>query len=327
MMKGKKRKIAGESILGFAFIFLGMSYMMNNFPAAGEMTGIKAAFDSFTGNGFLTILLFMAAGCILAFACQSTGAITLTMVIASCGWISFDMAAAMVMGENIGTTITANLAASEANLQAKRAALVHTLFNLIGAILIILTFKPFLKLIGLMVTGLGLDNPYLGSLSSGREAVLSGVYGIAIFHTMFNFLNTCVLAWFTKPIERLMTLLVKKQEGSSEEESRLKFISARHFSTPAIGIDQAFKEIAGFGEELGSGFGYVRKALNESDPDKFEEYRMSLVQLEEISDKMEYQIADFLNGLTTEPLTDEEADEVKILYRVIGELESLGDSG
>ena len=144
---------------------------------------------------------------------------------------------------------------------------------------------------------------------------------------MFNFLNTCVLAWFTKPIERLMTLLVKKQEGSSEEESRLKFISARHFSTPAIGIDQAFKEIAGFGEELGSGFGYVRKALNESDPDKFEEYRMSLVQLEEISDKMEYQIADFLNGLTTEPLTDEEADEVKILYRVIGELESLGDSG
>ena len=327
MMKGKKRKIAGESILGFAFIFLGMSYMMNNFPAAGEMTGIKAAFDSFTGNGFLTILLFMAAGCILAFACQSTGAITLTMVIASCGWISFDMAAAMVMGENIGTTITANLAASEANLQAKRAALVHTLFNIIGAILILLTFKPFLKMIGLMVTGLGLDNPYLGSLSSGREAVLSGVYGIAIFHTMFNFLNTCVLAWFTKPLERLMTLLVKKQEGTSEEESRLKFISARHFSSPAIGIGQAFKEIAGFGEELGSGFGYVRKALNESDPDKFEEYRMSLVQLEEISDKMEYQIADFLNGLTTEPLTDEEADEVKILYRVIGELESLGDSG
>lgn len=327
LLKGRKRKIIGEAILGFAFIFLGLSYMMNNFPIAGEMADIKASFDSFTGNGFLSIILFMAAGCILAFACQSTGAVTLTMVIASCGWISFDMAAAMVMGENIGTTITANLAASEANLQAKRAALVHTLFNIIGAILILLIFRPFLKLIGLMATGLGLDNPYLGAICSDHRSILSGVYGIAIFHTMFNLLNTCVLAWFTKPLERLMTILVKNQEGSTGEESRLKFISARHFSSPAVAIGQAFKEIAEFGEELRTGFKYVKQAVNENDPDKFEEHRMALVQLEELSDKLEYQIAEFLNGLTTEPLSDEEASQVKILYRVIGELESLGDSG
>lgn len=327
MLKGRRRKIIGEAILGFAFIFLGMSYMMNNFPVAGEMTDIKNAFDSFTGNGFLSIILFMAAGCILAFACQSTGAVTLTMVIASCGWIGFDMAAAMVMGENIGTTITANLAASDANLQAKRAALVHTLFNVIGALLVLLLFRPFLKLIGIMTTGLGLDNPYLGAICSDRQAILSGVYGIAIFHTMFNFMNTCVLAWFTKPLERLMTILVKSSEGASGEESRLKFISARHFSSPSVAIGQAFKEIAEFGEELRSGFANVRNALNESDQDKFEDYRMALVQLEEVSDKMEYQIADFLNRLTTEPLSDEEASQVKILYRVIGELESLGDSG
>ncbi|MGM9765326.1 MAG: hypothetical protein ACI3ZO_03105, partial [Candidatus Cryptobacteroides sp.] len=129
------------------------------------------------------------------------------------------------------------------------------------------------------------------------------------------------------PVEKLVTVLVKVPEGAQESDSRLKYISARNFSSPSISIVQAGKEIAYFGQELEGWFGYVRKAVNEENPDKFEDYRMKLVQMEEFSDKLEYQIAEFLNGVTMESLSEEEANQIKVLYRIIGELESLGDSG
>lgn len=327
MMKGQRRKTLGEIVLGFAFIFLGLNYMMTQFPDVDVMTGLKETVDGLAGSGFLSVILFMAIGCVLAFALQSAGAVILTMVMVCTGWIGFDMAAAMVLGENIGTTITANLAASDANIQAKRAALVHTLFNVFGAVVALLLFHPFLKMTGAAVALSGLPDPYLTTASESHAYVLAGAFGVALFHTLFNLLNTCILAWFTGPIEKLVTILVKVQDGVQENESRLKFISARHFSSPSISIVQAAKEIASFGEELESWFGFVRKAVNEEDPDKFEEYRMKLVQMEEYSDKLEYQIADFLNGVTTETLSEEEAARIKVLYRIIGELESLGDSG
>ncbi|MGM9742308.1 MAG: Na/Pi cotransporter family protein [Candidatus Cryptobacteroides sp.] len=327
MMKGQRRKTLGEIILGFAFIFLGLNYMMTQFPDVDVMTGLKETVDGLAGSGFLSVILFMAIGCVLAFALQSAGAVILTMVMVCTGWIGFDMGAAMVLGENIGTTITANLAASDANIQAKRAALVHTLFNVFGALLALLLFHPFLKMTGAAVAFFGLPDPYLATASASHDYVLAGAFGVALFHTLFNLLNTCILAWFTGPIEKLVTILVKVQDGVQENESRLKFISARHFSSPSISIVQAAKEVASFGEELEGWFGYVRKAVNEPDPDKFEEYRMKLVQMEEYSDKLEYQIAEFLNGVTTETLSEEEAARIKILYRIIGELESLGDSG
>lgn len=325
MIKGHRRKIIGETILGFAFIFLGLSYMIKSFPAVESLGSLKIFIDSISGCGFSSIILFMAIGCLFAFGLQSTGAVTLTMIMLCSGWIGFDMATAMVMGENIGTTITANLAASDANIQAKRAAIVHTLFNVFGAIITLIFFRPFLNLITSMTEWLGISGFVPGAHSVCMA--WNGVFAIAMFHTLFNLLNTCILAWFVKPIEKLVDILVKEQADETEKESRLKFISARHFSSPSISIIQATKEVAHFGEELYKGFEFVSKALNEADPDRFEEYRMNLVQIEEQSDKMEYEIAEFLNKVTTEPLTEDETAQVKVLYRVIGELESLGDCG
>lgn len=311
--KGQKRKTAGEVILGFALMFLGLFYMQKYFPAVETLPVLKTYVESASSSGILSVILFMAIGCILAFGMQSTGAVALTMVMLSTGWITFDMAAAMVMGENIGTTISANIAASEANIQAKRAALVHTLFNIFGAVLALIFFRPFTEMVG--------------CLAGGLQDSWSCILGIAIFHTLFNLLDTCILAWFSGPIEKLVNILVKTSGEDGDDKSRLIYISARHFGSPAISISQAFKEVAHFASVLHEGFGNVRLAVNEKDPDKFEKYRMNLVQLEEVSDRMEYQIAAFLNSVSTESTSDDEAEEIKVLYRIIGEMESLGDSG
>lgn len=325
-MKGQKRKISGEVILGFALMFLGLSYMISSFPSTTEFIGLKEYIDSISGNETLSVLLFMAIGCILASGMQSTGAVTLTMVMMSCGWISFDMAAAMVLGENIGTTISANIAASDANVQAKRAALVHTLFNIFGAVIALILFKPFIRLACDITELFGMTGPQ-SVISGAAASIWAGIFGIATFHTLFNLLDTCVLAWFTKGIEKLVTRLVKSSDETGEGESRLIYITARHFGTPSISIGQAFKEVAHFAEIMRTGFANVSNAVNEKDPDRFETWRMKLVQLEELSDKMEYQIAAFLNSVSSESISEDEAEQIKVLYRIIGELESLGDSG
>ena len=318
-MKGQKRKITGEVIMGFALMFLGLSYIISSFPSTSEFAELKTYVDTLSENRPLAIMLFMAAGCLLAFGGQSTGAVTLTMVMLSCGWISFEMAAAMVLGENIGTTISANIAATDATVQAKRAALVHTLFNVFGAIIALILFKPFINLICNITEAAGMGNP----LSGGMAAV----FATATFHTLFNLLNTCILAWFYKWIEKLVTQLVKSTDDGSQDNSRLIYITSRNFGTPAISISQAFKEVSHFADVMRDGFANVGKAVNEKDPDKFEIWRKKLVQSEELSDKMEYQIAAFLNNVSSENVSEEEAEQIKVLYRIIGELESLGDSG
>ena len=318
-MKGQKRKITGEVIMGFALMFLGLSYIISSFPSTSEFAELKTNVDTLSENGPLAVLLFMAIGCLLAFGGQSTGAVTLTMVMMSCGWISFEMAAAMVLGENIGTTISANIAATDATVQAKRAALVHTLFNVFGAIIALILFKPFINLVCSITEAAGMGSPLSGGMA--------GVFAIATFHTLFNLLNTCILAWFYKWIEKLVTRLVKSTDEGSQDNSRLIYITSRNFGTPAISISQAFKEVSHFADVMREGFSNVGNAVNEKDQDKFEVWRKKLVQLEELSDKMEYQIAAFLNNVSSENVSEEEAEQIKVLYRIIGELESLGDSG
>lgn len=314
MAKGRKLKTAGEAVFGFSIMMLGVTYMLQFFPAIEELPALQEFTLSLSSGTLLPVLLYMAIGCVLAFLVQSTGAVTLTMVMFSAGWIDFGLAAAMVMGENIGTTISANIAATDANIPAKRAALVHTLFNAFVAVLSLIFFRQFISLIEWLVGGF-------------HQSIWKGVLGIATFHTLFNLFGTCILAWFTKPIEKLVTLLVKESADGSDSDSKLIYISARQFGTPAISIDQAYKEVAHFGEVLYKGFEYVKLSVNEKDVDKFEEYRVKLVQLEETSDKMEYQIASFLNNVSTGQLSEDEANDIKILYRIIGEMESLGDSG
>ena len=263
----------------------------------------------------------------------------LTLIMLNMGWIHFDMACAMVLGENIGTTITANIAAAVGNSSAKRAALAHTVFNLFGVIWALATFPYFLKLVGLITSGLfGIPNP----AADGFEVIVekgpdglpiqtdtqtSALYGLSMLHTLFNTINTLILIWFIPAIEKIVCAVIKDSKNKEDEAFRLRYISAGPLATPELATEQALKEIIHFAEISRNGLGYVRSAINETDPDKFEEYRAKLVKYEEISDRIDYEIAAFLNAVSTEEISVSTSYKIKAMYKIIGELESLGDSG
>lgn len=327
--KDPKKKHIGGFIIGFAIMFLGLSFMKN---ASGELLADKEAMmaflSHFTGFGFGSVLIFLSVGAILTIVLQASSAtMAITMLLATSGLIGFDLAAAMVLGENIGTTITANMAASVGNASAKRAARAHTTFNIIGVLWVLILYHPFLKLIGLIMTLFGLPNPVFADLASPDGLTqFSLLYGIATLHTLFNVTNTLLLIWFVPQIVSFVTWLVKIPEGE-EEVFRLKYISGGLLNTAELSLDEAKREIVHFGEICYRGFGYIRAAINEQVPDKFAEINQKLVKYEEITDKIEFEIAAYLNEVSDLGLSERSDYRVKAMYKIIGELESLGDSG
>jgi phosphate:Na+ symporter len=240
------------------------------------------------------------------------------------------MGCAMVLGENIGTTITANIAASVGNASAKRAALSHTIFNVFGVIWALILFKPFLALVGKLIEIMGLPNPADPTFtvtSASGAASTAALYGLSMLHTLFNTFNTLILIWFTGVMAKAVTRLIKEKENKEDKTLRLKYIEAGHLATPELSTEQAFKEIIHFANISRHGLGYIRAAINETNQDKFEELRGKLVKYEEISDRIEYEIATFLNAVSTEEISARTSLKIKAMYKIIGELESLGDSG
>jgi phosphate:Na+ symporter len=236
----------------------------------------------------------------------------------------------MVLGENIGTTITANIAASVGNPAAKRAALSHTIFNVFGVIWALILFRPFLSLVGKIIEFMGYPNPAAEGFAVDSPDGATGtavLYGLSMLHTLFNLINTLILVWFTDLIAKVVTKLVKEPENKEEKAFRLKYIEAGPLATPELATEQAFKEIIHFAQISRNGLGYARAAINENDPDKFEELRGKLVKYEEISDRIEYEIATFLNAVSAEEISSRTSIMIKAMYKIIGELESLGDSG
>jgi len=332
MSKKGKLKAASEMIIGFSLLFLGLMYMKSAIPPLSAYPQDFGLVERWTCNGFGSVLLFVLLGIAITFILQSSSAgIALTLIIVNIGWIPFEMGAAFVLGANIGTTITANVAASIGNVHAKRAALIHSLFNIFGVMTWgLIFFHPFLHLVGKIITIFGLPDPSYLTFSltpmQGRAAT-SAICGIAMVHTMFNLTNTLILVWFNHFIVKIVKWIIKDPEKDGKQSDfKLKFISAGRLGTPSLSLDQAFNEIINFAVTAKEGFGNVKLALNEKDPDKFEAYRTRLVECEEVTDRFEYEIASFLNGITSEELSGNEAEEVKMMYRVIGELESLGDS-
>ena len=237
---------------------------------------------------------------------------------------------AMVLGENIGTTITANIAASVGNTQAKRAAMSHTIFNVFGVVWALIFFGPFLMLVGSIIELFGLPNPAAADFVVTSSASVEGtaaLYGLSMLHTLFNTINTFILVWFTKYIEKAVTFIIRAPKNSDQELFRLKYISAGPLSTPELSSDQAFNEIIHFAEISRRVTGYIKSAVPENNPDKFEELRNKLVKYEEISDRIEHEIASFLNEVSTGDISKNTSVKVKAMYKIIGELESLGDSG
>ena len=337
--KGQRRNIS-ELIVGFSLLFLGLSLMKNSVPDLSSTPEALSFIKGWQGHGFGSVLLFLLFGTVLTLVLQSSSAtMALTLIMLNMGWIHFDMACAMVLGENIGTTITANIAAAVGNSSAKRAALAHTVFNLFGVIWALATFPYFLKLVGLITSGIfGIPNPAADGfeviVEKGPEGLpiqtdtqTSALYGLSMLHTLFNTINTLILIWFIPAIEKIVCAVIKDSKNKEDEAFRLRYISAGPLATPELATEQALKEIIHFAQISRNGLGYVRSAINETDPDKFEEYRAKLVKYEEISDRIDYEIAAFLNAVSTEEISVSTSYKIKAMYKIIGELESLGDSG
>ena len=330
--KRDKRKHIGELIVGFSLLFLGLSFMKDAVPDLRQTPEVLAFVSSWASHGFGSVLLFLAFGTVLTLILQSSSAtMAITLIMLSMGWIPFEMACAMVLGENIGTTITANIAASIGNTQAKRAAMSHTIFNVFGVLWAIILFRPFLRLVGGITAALfGLPNPaaegFVVTSETSAEST-AALYGLSMLHTLFNTINTLLLVWFTDWIAKAVSWIVRAPKNQESEGFRLKYIAAGPLATPELSVEQAFDEIIHFAQISKKGAQYARSAINENDSDKFETLCEKLVKYEEISDRIEYEIASFLNAVSADEISENTSMKIKSMYKIVGELESLGDSG
>ena len=329
--KKNQRQNVGELIVGFCLLFLGLSFMKESVPDLRETPQVLEFVKEWSGHGFGSVLIFLVFGTVLTLVLQSSSAtMAITLIMLSMGWIPFNMACAMVLGENIGTTITANIAASIGNTQAKRAAMSHTIFNVFGVIWALILFKPFLGLVGKIIELFGLPDPAAEGFavaSPDSPTSTAALYGLSMLHTLFNTINTLILIWFTKLIEKAVVFIVKTPKNQEKEVFRLKYISAGPLATPELASEQALEEIIHFAQISEKGLGYAQSAICESDSDRFEVLRSKLVKYEEISDRIEYEIASFLNSVSAGDISQETSTKIKAMYKIIGELESLGDSG
>ena len=338
--KKDSRRNISELIVGFSLLFLGLSLMKNSVPDLRQTPEVLSFIQGWQGYGFGSTLIFLALGVILTLVLQSSSAtMALTLIMLNMGWIHFDMACAMVLGENIGTTITANIAAAVGNTSAKRAALAHTVFNVFGVVWALITFPWFLKLVGWITASIfGLPNPADEAFSievahdaQGNviqsDSQTAALYGLSMLHTCFNTINTALLIGFIPAIEKLVCAIIKGSKKATDNLYRLKYIKAGNMSTPELATEQAFNEIIHFAQISHNGLGYIRSAIGANKKEDFEFYREKLVKYEEISDRIEYEIATFLNSVSTADISETTSMQIKSMYKIIGELESLGDSG
>ena len=330
--KKEKYKNISEFVIGFSLLFLGLSLMKNSVPDLRQTPEVLSFIQQWTGYGFGSVVIFLVFGTVLTLVLQSSSAtMALTLIMMSLGWIPFDMAAAMVLGENIGTTITANIAAAVGNPNARRAALAHTFFNIFGVIWALALFRPFLALIGHIITWLGYPNPtminYAAGIEAGSVESTAALYGVSMLHTLFNTINTLILIWFIPLIVRFVTWAIKTKPEDEEQTIRLKFINAGPMGTAELALEEARKETIHFAQISRNGLGYIRSAVEAVKEEDFEFYRKKLVKYEEIADRIEFEIATFLNALPQESISEDTRKQVKAMYKIIGELESLGDSG
>lgn len=314
----KKQQSLGEFIFGFALLFLGLQTLQSGVPdfTQPEYAGVLQFISSMSDYGYLSILMFVVIGTILTVVVQSSSAMmAVTLVMCAQGLIGFEVAASLVLGENIGTTITANMAALMANSTAKKAARAHLVFNLIGVCWMLILFHPFLYGISkLIVSVKGLD-PFV---SSGAIPV-----ALSCYHSFFNILNTSILVWFIPTIERIVNRVVATDD---EEEFRLKFIPTGLMSASELSIEPAKKEIESFSKRVVRMYEFVPSLFVETDEKKFEQLMERTKKYEEITDRMEVEIANYLTKVSENELSLSASQEVSAMLRIVDNLESIGDS-
>ena len=315
---GKHRYI-GDFLFGLSFLLfaLGMLKATGVEMDLASKPAVVNFFASFKTN-YGTILLFLLIGTVLTALVQSSAALmAITMVLCATGAITIYQGIALVMGENIGTTVTANLAALSANTQARRTAMAHLVFNVFGVIWVLIFFFPFIR----MVCGIvGLDP----NASEQNPTQLS--FALATFHTCFNLINTAILIWFIPQIEKLVCALIKPKQSEEEDEFRLQYIRGGIMKTPEISVLQAQKEIVVFGERMERMFGMVKELYGTEDEKAFDTLFERIKKVEDVSDKMENEIGRYLGDVGAAHLSDDTKQKIRAMLRQIGELESIGDS-
>ena len=334
----KKYRYIGDFLFGLSFLLLGLGTlrMTGTEMHLGENEALLSFFASFDPDSFITTLVFLFLGGVMTFCVQSSAAVmAITMILCSSGALPIYQGIALVMGENIGTTVTSNLAAMSANTQARRAALAHMFFNVFGVIWILFVFRPFID----MVCGwVGYD------VDMQKEAVETSVFlansaklsfVLAAFHTAFNVANTFILIWFIPQIERFVCWVIKPKKVDEEDEFRLHFITAGFMKTPELSVLEAQKEIQSFSERMQRMFGMVRELLTlsssasnkkDSKAGDFNKLYTRIEKYEGISDNMELEIAKYLDSVSNAHLSDDTKAKIRAMLREISELESIGDA-
>ena len=326
LIYSKKRKIIGDFIFGISFMFLGLGTL--------RQTGIDMDlahnqpvldfFASFDPHSFQTTITFLLIGSILTMCVQSSAAVmAITMILCSTGVLPIYQGIALVMGENIGTTVTSNVAALTANTQARRAAMGHMVFNIFGVLWILCVFRPFIHLVCGWVgfdDAMEKNDPHFVANAAKLSFVL------AAFHTTFNLSNTFILVWFIPQIEKLVCKIIRPKKNADEDDFRLRFIQSGIMKTPEISVLEAQKEIHCFAERIQRMFGMVKELLGETNEDKFIKLYTRIEKYEGISDNMEIEIAKYLDQVSDSHLSDATKAKIRAMLREISEIESIGDS-
>ena len=321
----KKRRIVGDFLFGVAFLFLGLGtlketgFSLVEDPASKE--AISAFFAEYSNGGFFVNLLFLLMGTILTLCVQSSAAImAITMMLCSTGVLHIDQGVMLVLGENIGTTITSNIVALSANTQARRAAFAHLTTNVLGVCWVLILLKPFFA----MVCHLSGFDPAM--TTDAPDFAIKASVALATFHSAFNISNTALLIWFIPQIEKFVCWVIKPKKAGEEEDFKLHFITAGIMKTPELSVLEAHKEISAFSERIQRMFGMVQELLIEKDQNKFNKLFSRIEKYENIADSMEISIAEYLDQVSDAHLSDDTKAKIRAMLREISEVESIGDS-
>ena len=351
-----KRKSLGEFIFGFAFLFMGLDFLKDSMPDLQNNPEVLAFVGEFANLGFLSTLIFLLLGTVLTIIVQSSSAtVAITLIMCSRGWIGFESAAAMIMGENIGTTITANMAAFSANISAKRAAFAHLMFNVLGVIWMLFIFKFFTNMVANLTENIWSTNPtgmadFVSTLSPHEfksittlptselsadlvtkqtvyhsfEATTS--YGLSLFHTLFNVGNVLIMIWFVNVYERICKFVIKSKGEDEDEEFQLQFITTGMLSTAELSILQAEKEMEVYARRTRKMFKLVQKLAVAKDEVKFVKLFSRIEKYEGISDRMEIEIGSYLGKVAEGRLGNHSKERIRSILRGVTEIESIADS-
>lgn len=351
--KRNKKRSWGEFLIGFAFLFMGLDFLKAAVPDLQSNPEMLSFLQKYTDLGYTSVFLFMLVGSLLTVMVQSSSAtVAITLIMCSQGWITFEIAAAMVLGENIGTTITANVAAFSANVSARRAAMAHMMFNVFGVLWMLALFFPFTRMVSSIVTSIGpgdphaitqflssldpetiraitsrevLTDPHLIGLQDQLLAMQTSVsYALSLFHTMFNILNICIMIWFVNVYVNICTRLIKS--SATDEEFHLRFISSGMLSTAELSIMEAKNEVTVYAERTLRMFGMVKELNTMSDENNFLKLYGRIEKYEQICDRMEIEIGNYLNKVSEGRLSSQSKEMTRDSLRAVTEIESIGDS-